>query len=107
MEERFDTNSDLFDAEPDDAETIYNEMPDDDEPNNDVPRVFIRINGMTKSVESGTSFDKIKELGVDAGFSKFRVFMNGTEIKPDEVSVKCPDLLEGNSFEVKPFDEAG
>jgi len=69
MEEIFNEATDnLFDAEPgEDVETIYTEMPDDDAPDESVPQVYIRINGMTKSVESGTSFDKIKETSVNGG----------------------------------------
>jgi hypothetical protein len=66
---------------------------------------FARVNGATIPLDPGASFkDTCLRLSRDAGFGKFRVFLNGTEIKPSE----APDVVsEGMALEVRAFDVAG
>ena len=63
------------------------------------------INGSFIGVEPGSSFrDTIKNASLDAGFGKYRVFLNGTEIKPSE----APDVFGvSDKVEVRPYDNAG
>jgi hypothetical protein len=63
------------------------------------------INGSFIGVEPGSSFrDAIKNVSLDAGFGKYRVFLNGIEIKPSE----APDVFgASDKVEVRPYDNAG
>jgi hypothetical protein len=65
----------------------------------------VRINGMVMPVEPGTSFkEAIKNISLEAGFGKYRVFLNGAEIKPSE----APTVFEsGMIAELKLYDIAG
>jgi hypothetical protein len=43
-------------------------------------------------------------LARDAGFGKFRIILNGSEIKPSQ----APEVLnEGDKVEIRPYDVAG
>jgi len=66
---------------------------------------LLRINGSEQQIEPGTPFkDTIKEASLNAGFGKYRVFLNGDEIKPSE----APATINlGDNVEVKPYDVAG
>jgi len=72
---------------------------------NDVNQPSIRVNGEDIYPEVGDSFkEAIKECSFDAGFGKFRVILNGEEIKPSE----APELIvAGMRIEVLPYDVPG
>ena len=65
----------------------------------------ILINGTVIPTAPGSSFrDTIKNVTLDAGFGKYRVFLNGAEIRPSE----APEMInEGDRIEVRPYDVAG
>lgn len=65
----------------------------------------VKIAGTTIPVEPGASFrDTIKQVSLDAGFGKYRVYLNGNEIRPSE----APQVFNtGDVVEVRPFDTAG
>ena len=62
------------------------------------------VNGVTLSLETGANFKStILNLARDAGYGKFKVYMNGNELKVSE----APDLIiEGTSIRITPFDSA-
>lgn len=66
---------------------------------------YIRVNGSDRQIEVGASLVSIiKETARDAGLGKFRVFLDGQEIRPSE----APDTVtEGMGLELRPFDVAG
>ena len=66
---------------------------------------YIRVNGSDRPIEVGASMvSTIKETARDAGLGKFRVFLDGQEIRPSE----APDqITEGMGLELRPFDVAG
>ena len=68
-------------------------------------RTFIRVNGANINVEPGSDFKTTVKLHAqDAGLGKFRVFMNGEEIKPS----MAPEVInEGTNLELRPYDTAG
>lgn len=64
------------------------------------------INGSNQPLEVGSSVvPALQALARQAGYGKFKVWMNGTEVKPSAIkdSVIRPD----DRFEIRPFDEAG
>jgi hypothetical protein len=65
----------------------------------------VLINGAMVPVEVGASFkDTIKNISLDAGFGKYRVFLNGAEIRPSE----APQTFnEGDKVELRAYDNAG
>jgi hypothetical protein len=65
----------------------------------------IRVNGSSVEVEVGSVFaGMVKETAMDAGLGKFRVFLNGSEVKPSE----APDVFEdGMTVELRQYDVAG
>lgn len=66
---------------------------------------FIRVNNSNVPVEPGNSFkDVVKSIAQDAGLGKFRVYLNGDEVKPDN----APETFgEGMRVELRPYDIAG
>lgn len=68
-------------------------------------RTGVKVNGTIVPVEVGASFrDTIKNVSLDAGFGKYRVLLNGQEIRPSE----APALFaEGSIVEIRAYDEAG
>lgn len=72
---------------------------------NDLPSTVAIVNGAPVAVTPGDSFrETLINLSRDAGLGKFRVFLNGDEIKPSQ----APDLInEGDRLEVRPYDVAG
>ncbi len=65
----------------------------------------IKINGDFIEVEPGAPFkDTIKEYTLAAGFGKFRVILNGEEIKP---SLAPETFGEGDVVEIRLYDVAG
>ena len=79
-------------------EKVYDEGPSD-------LNTYIRVNGSDRQIEVGSSMvSVIKETARDAGLGKFRVFLDGQEIRPSE----APDqVTEGMGLELRPFDVAG
>lgn len=75
-----------------------------DESDSDL-NTYIRVNGSDRQIDVGSSLTSvIKETARDAGLGKFRVFLNGEEIRPSE----APDVVEeGMGLELRPFDVAG
>ena len=66
---------------------------------------YVRVNGSTLPVEVGSSFkDVVKEMSLNAGFGKFRVYLNGTEVKP---SMAPESISLGDKVEIRAYDEAG
>lgn len=65
----------------------------------------ILINGATIPVEVGASFrEAIKEASLNAAFGKYRVILNGVEIRPSE----APDTFQsGDMVQIRQYDEAG
>lgn len=65
----------------------------------------IYVNGSFREIDPGTSFKQtVASYAEDAGFGKFRVFLNGSEIKPNE----APETFnEGTKVELRPFEVAG
>jgi len=63
------------------------------------------VNGAFVSLEAGTELaTEVMRLATDAGYQKFRVFLNGEEIEPTE----APDLIEeGDVLKIMAFDVAG
>lgn len=66
---------------------------------------FIRVNGSERPLEAGLTFaEAVKSTARDAGLGKFRVFLNGSEIRPAD----APSVIEeGMQVELKPYDVAG
>lgn len=93
--------ADFFDAEND-------EDGDDDDGDgamieSEQPTMY--INGSYRPLEVGVPFLQCcKNAAVSAGFGKFRVMLNGAEIRPST----APQTVEPNHrIEIRPFDEAG
>ena len=65
----------------------------------------IRVNGASIEVEPGSAFaGSVKETAMDAGLGKFRVFLNGMELKPSD----APSVFEeGMTVELHQYDVAG
>jgi len=66
---------------------------------------YIRVNGSDIPLTPGDNLmSVVKSTARDAGLGKFRVFLNGEEIRPSE----APDqITEGMHLETRPFDVAG
>jgi len=75
------------------------------EPRPDDGGTYIRVNGSNVPVAIGTSFGvAATETAKNAGLGKFRVFLDGNEIKPAD----APDTItEGMNLELRPYDVAG
>jgi len=65
---------------------------------------FVRVNGSDVKIEPGANFaEAVKSVAENADFGKFRVFLNGEEVKPST----SPDVFEaGMRAEIRPFDKA-
>lgn len=63
----------------------------------------LEINGSITSINVGDNFkDIVIQAANNAGYSKFRVFLNGEEIEP----VDCPTLVSaGDKIKVMPYDK--
>ena len=66
---------------------------------------YIRVNGSDLPLNPGDNLmNAVKETARNAGLGKFRVFLDGQEIRPSE----APDVIvEGMHLETRPFDVAG
>jgi hypothetical protein len=65
----------------------------------------IIVNGSSQPLEVGSNFlQAVKQTALQAGFGKFKVYLNGTEIRPSSAPTEItPDMR----VEVRPYDEAG
>jgi len=65
----------------------------------------VMVNGTIIPVEPGMNFkETIKNVSLNAGFGKYRVFLNGMEIRPSEAP---QEFSAGSMVEIRPFDTAG
>lgn len=73
-------------------------------PNNE-EGTYVKVNGSYISIEPGSLFrDVVKDVSLNAGFGKFRVYLNSQEIKPSE----APEIVNtGDRIEIRAYDEAG
>ena len=68
-------------------------------------RTTMEVNGSVRDIESGAT---LKEVVIatarQAGFGKFRFYINGSEVLPQD----APVLIEaGNAYKVSAYDVAG
>lgn len=71
----------------------------------DSPGSYIRVNGANIPVQPGANaVETIKSEARNAGLGKFRVYYNGTEVKPSEIPAQ---IAEGAMVELRPYDVAG
>lgn len=93
--------SDFFDQE-----TGYEDEDGMDVPTNDRPTgASVLVNGSYRNLEVGAPFlQSVQNVALQAGFGKFKVLLNGTEVRPST----APSVIESDmNLEVRPFDEAG
>ena len=65
----------------------------------------ILVNGSYQPLEIGSDFmNSVRSTALQAGFGKFKVFLNGTEVRP---STAPSHIDEGMRVEIRPYDEAG
>lgn len=65
----------------------------------------ILVNGSFQSVEPGAPFlQTVKNFALDAGFGKFRCFVNGVEVRK---STAPTEFEPDHRVELRPYDEAG
>jgi len=65
----------------------------------------ILINGSYISVETGAPFlQTVKNAALDAGFGKFRCYVNGVEVRK---STAPTEFEPDHRVELRPYDEAG
>lgn len=67
----------------------------------------VLINGSYMSVEAGAPvIETVKRMALDSGFGKFRVFLNGVDVKPSEIGLN-DTISASDRLEIKPYDVAG
>jgi hypothetical protein len=65
----------------------------------------ILINGSYQDVEIGAPFlQTVKNAALQAGFGKFRCFLNGVEVRPTTAPT---NFDTSHQVELRPYDEAG
>ena len=65
----------------------------------------ILVNGSRRPLEVGANFmNSVKSVALQAGFGKFKVFLNGTEVRPSSAPT---EITNEHHVEIRPFDEAG
>ncbi len=65
----------------------------------------ILVNGSHQPLEVGANFmNSVKSVALQAGFGKFKVFLNGTEVRPSSAPT---EIRPDHRVEIRPFDEAG
>lgn len=88
----------------------------DDYDNEDLPLTetpdgpTVLVNGSYQSIEVGAPLlPTLKAVALQAGFGKFKVFLNGVEIRKSSVTNgEVPaEVNTDMKFEIRPFDEAG
>jgi hypothetical protein len=79
---------------------------DDDTPMDDRPNgASVLVNGSYQRLEAGSNFlQSVKNVALQAGFGKFKVFLNGIEVRPSSAPV---EVMNDHRVEIRPFDEAG
>jgi hypothetical protein len=65
----------------------------------------VLVNGSYQRLEEGAPFlQSVKQVALQAGFGKFKVWLNGAEVRPSTAPAEVgPDTR----VEIRPFDEAG
>lgn len=65
----------------------------------------ILVNGSYQRIEEGAPFlSAVKNVALQAGFGKFKVYLNGTEVRPSSAPT---EVRSDDRIEIRPFDEAG
>lgn len=65
----------------------------------------ILVNGSYQRLEEGAPFlQSVQQTALQAGFGKFRVYLNGTEVRPSSAPAEVRSNMR---VEIRPFDEAG
>lgn len=79
-------------------EQLYDESPSE-------YTTSIRVNGSDRELQPGANFiSTCKQVAREAGLGKFRILLNGEEVRPSE----APDVItEGMHLEARPYDVAG
>lgn len=86
--------------------SMYDEYEDEYDERVDGPTIL--VNGSTQPLEVGANFlNSVKSVALQAGFGKFKVFLNGTEVRPTAMRESHPNVLPDDRVEIRPFDEAG
>lgn len=70
----------------------------------------VLVNGSYQRLEVGAPFlETMQTIALQAGFGKFKVWLNGTEIRPSAIREgRVPNEVSTEmSAEIRPFDEAG
>ena len=70
----------------------------------------VLVNGSYQALEVGAPFlSTMKAVALQAGFGKFKVWLNGTEIRPSAIKEgRVPsEITPDMKTEIRPFDEAG
>jgi len=87
---------------------------EDDTMMEDAPEIesaaSVLVNGSRLPLEvGGPVLPTMKSLALEAGFGKFKVWLNGTEIRPKAISEgrASAEIRPEDNFEIRPFDEAG
>ena len=65
----------------------------------------MEINGNVETIEDGANLkDTVLKFARDAGFGKFKFFIDGEEVLPQN----APELIEvGRKYKIMAFDTAG
>jgi len=92
--------TDFFDQE------TGNDDDDNNVPTTDRPEgASILVNGSYQNLEMGAPFlQSVQQIALQAGFGKFKVWLNGTEVRPSSAPAEVSSDM---SVEIRPFDEAG
>lgn len=84
------------------------EYDDDDRDMDNMERpagASILVNGSHVPVEEGADFlATVKGAALNAGFGKFKAFLNGQEIRPSSAPAT---ISTDHRIEIRPYDEAG
>ena len=92
-------------------QNVGNDDYDEDLPVTDAPvGPTVLVNGSYQSIEVGAPLlPTLKAVALQAGFGKFKVFLNGAEIRKSSVTHGAvpSEISTDMKFEIRPFDEAG
>lgn len=68
-------------------------------------RTTLEVNGSVRDITPGANLrDVVIAAAREAGFGKFRFYINGTEVLPQDAP---PLIEEGKAYKIAPFDVAG
>jgi sulfur carrier protein ThiS len=83
----------------------WDNTPEEERMDEGAEGTFVFVNGSYVPVQEGSSFfSTVKDVAKNAGLGKFRVFLNGEEIVPEE----APEIIEsGDRIELRKYDQAG